>query len=434
MAMVTYDPAYMRPTSMTDGVGSTHYAYYPVSSNPSLGANQLESVASPVAGTSIVDLVVYSYDGLGRVTGTAINGALQTVGYDALGRKTSASNPLDSFNYSYADGTSRITRVSSNAGPTSTLSYFGPTGDELLEQLNFTTHSGGTSLAQFGYTFNADDLQKTLTVSSPSSQTTTYGYDSANRLVSGLIGAGPAQYVYGYDHASNLTSIKPNGTTQSFSYTSTNAIVPGSYDPNGSPLSLNGNSYKWDGENRIVRFASSSNNTGSSFTYDGVGHLVRVVDTHGGIITADHSYTWCDNTRCLAHDNTQTNSPVSAQYFDEGIIAGGTPYYYVKDLLGSVSQLITSAGSVASQFSFDPYGNRATVSGTVIPDIGFAGYFFHAVSDWTSLCIALTTPLMHVGSIGIPSVKPVALICMLTRAGIQMTTLILRAGALERRV
>ena len=65
----------------------------------------------------------------------------------------------------------------------------------------------------------------------------------------------------------------------------------------------------WDGENRLVRFASSSNNTGSSFTYDGLGRLVRVVDTQDGAITADHSYFWCGAVRCLAHDNTQSGSP-----------------------------------------------------------------------------------------------------------------------------
>jgi RHS repeat-associated protein len=365
---------------MTDGVGTTTYTYYPVSLNSTLGANRLQSVTSPIAGASGTDTVVYSYDALNRVVGYTINGAAQSIGFDALGRMTSASNPLDSFTYSYSDGTSRVTGVSSNSGPTASLAYFGPTGDELLQQLNVTTHSGSTSLAQFGYTYNADDNVKTLTVSSPSAQTTTYAYDAANRMVSALIGTGSPQYVYGYDHASNLLSITPNGPTQSYSYTSTNAITSGSYDANGSPTVLSGNSYKWDGANRLVRFASSTNNTGSSFTYDGLGRLVRVVDTHAGAITADHSYTWCGNFRCLAHDNTQANSPVSTQYFTQGAIISGTPYYYVKDKLGSVTELVSSTGSIASQYIFDPYGNRTTVSGTVVADIGYAGYFYHPVS------------------------------------------------------
>ena len=376
----TYDSAYMRPTSMTDGIGTTEYSYYPVSSSPSLGANQLESIASPVAGTASSDLMIYSYDALNRVVGTVINGALRSIGYDALGRLSSASNMLDSFVYSYADGTSRITATSSNAGPSVTLSYFGPTGDELLEQLSYTTHSGGTSLAQYGYAYNADDMVKSLTVTSPSAQVTSFGYDAANRLTSGLIGTGSPQYAYVYDHASNLTSITPDGATQSFTYTSTNAITSGAYDSNGSLISLGGNSYKWDGENRVVRFASGSNNTGSSFSYDGLGRLVRVVDTHGSSIVADHSYLWCGPNRCLAHDNTQAGSPVSTQYFEQGMILGATPYYYIKDKLGSVMDLVSNTGSLAAQYVYDPYGNQSIFSGTITSDIGYAGYFYHAAS------------------------------------------------------
>ena len=277
-------------------------------------------------------------------------------------------------------GAPQLWRSRCPAGPPAALSYFGPTGDELLEELNYTTQSGGTSLAQFGYTYNADDLVKSLTISSPSAQTTSYAFDTANRLISGLIGSGSPQYVYDYDHASNLTSITPDGATESFSYSSTNAITSGTYDANGSPTVLGGNSYKWDGENRLVRFASSSNNTGSSFTYDGLGRLVRVVDTQDGAITADHSYFWCGAVRCLAHDNTQSGSPVSAQYFPQGVIASGTSYYYVQDPLGSVIQLVTGSGSVGAQYAYDPYGNQTTVSGTVLSDISYAGYFHHAVS------------------------------------------------------
>jgi RHS repeat-associated protein len=209
---------------------------------------------------------------------------------------------------------------------------------------------------------------------------TKYGYDTANRLVSGLVGTGGTpQFQYGYDHASNLTSIAPNGPTQSYSYTSTNAITSGSYDSNGSPTSLGGKSYKWDGENRIVNFANSAANTSSTFTYDGFGRLVRIVDTHAGAITSDRSFTWCGSARCLAHDNTQANSPVSTQYFDQGVIVGGTAYYYVKDQLGSVTELVTTSGTVASQFTYDPYGNQTTISGTSV-DIGYAGLFSHPVS------------------------------------------------------
>ena len=201
-----------------------------------------------------------------------------------MGRQISASNSLDTFTYGYSDGTASITSVSSTAGPTSAPTYFGATGDELLEQLNYTTHSGGTSLANFGYIYNADDLVKTLTVSSPVAQSTTYAYDTANRLLSGVVG-GSTEYAYGYDKASNLTSITSGGTTESYTYTSTNSTTSGTYDANGSPLSLGGNTYKWDGANRLVHFTNTSAGTASTFVYDGLGRLVRVVDTANGAIT-----------------------------------------------------------------------------------------------------------------------------------------------------
>jgi len=84
--------------------------------------------------------------------------------------------------------------------------------------------------------------------------------------------------------------------------------------------------------------------------------------------------------RCLAHDNTQGGSPVSTEYFAQGAIIGGTPYYYVQDQLGSVTELVSATGAITSQFAYDPYGNKTIVSGTVKSDIGYAGYFSHAAS------------------------------------------------------
>ena len=271
--------------------------------------------------------------------------------------------------------------MSSNYGPTAALTYFGPTGDELLEQITFTTHSGTTTLSQSGYSYNADNNVTSLAVSSPSAEMISYTYDKANRLLSGLFGTGPTpQYAYAYDAASNLTSITPNGTQERFSYSTTNAIATGTYNANGSPTTLGGISYIWDGANRVVGTANSANHATSNFTYDGLNRLVRVVDSINGSVTADHSYTWCGAIRCLAHDNTQSGSPVSTQYFAQGVIKSGTSYYYVQDRLRSVTQLVTSTGAVASQSTYDPYGNKIMVSGAVVSDIGYAGYFYHAAS------------------------------------------------------
>jgi hypothetical protein len=58
--------------------------------------------------------------------------------------------------------------------------------------------------------------------------------------------------------------------------------------------------------------------------------------------------------RCVAHDNMESGSPVSTQYFSQGVIANGTPLYYVKDRLGSVTQLVSNSGSATAQYAYDP--------------------------------------------------------------------------------
>jgi hypothetical protein len=72
----------------------------------------------------------------------SVNGVAQTVGFDALGRTTSIGNALDTFNYGYADGTARTTSIMSTSGPDESLTYFGPSGDELLQQWNYQVHGG----------------------------------------------------------------------------------------------------------------------------------------------------------------------------------------------------------------------------------------------------------------------------------------------------
>lgn len=371
----TYDPAYSRVLSMTDGIGTTTYSYYPITGTPSLGANRLQSITSPIAGGTGSDTVSYSYDALGRVVSRSVNGVAQTAAYDAIGRVTSKSNLLDTFSYAYSDATSRVTGVTSTQGPNLSMTYYGTTGDELLEEITATTQSG-TALDQFGYAYNADDNITGFSEAGAASQAITYNYDKANRLSSA---DGTAQYGYGYDSASNILSFTTNGTAASYTYTATNAITSGSYDANGSPTSLGGATYTWDGANRAVGFANASGQS-STFTYDGQGRLVRIVDKSNGNVTADHAFTWCGNVRCLAHDNTQTGSPVSTQYFSQGVIVSGVPYYYVRDKLRSVRELVAAGGSVVAQYDYDPYGNPTVINGTGTPDIGYAGYFHHAAS------------------------------------------------------
>ena len=92
------------------------------------------------------------------------------------------------------------------------------------------------------------------------------------------------------------------------------------------------------------------------------------------------SLTWVGDTLALERDNLQSGSPVTKKFFDQGVIANGTAYYYVKDQLGSVRQLVDVNGAVQAQYDYDPYGQRTQSSGTIKSDIGYGGYLHHEAS------------------------------------------------------
>lgn len=466
----TYDSLFPRLTSMTDGIGTTTYSYYPMNAAP--GAGRLQFVAGPVAGApgGAVDVIGYAYDALGRVSGRSINGRTQGVTFDALGRPTGVSNALDSFRYAYSDETSRPIGIASSAGPQVALSYFDPAthpeANARLQQMTFTALSGGALLSQFGYTYNPNGSVNTFTetrpdtapssatqtvagilrtpraVAPPSSlaaravivltivialallaasfvgagwrraagrarttalalvlatcggsgpnapagpmpRVTTYAYDAANRLESATIALGatppvpapPPQFAYAYDAASNPTSITSSGATRSPTYTATNAIIGGNYDPSGNPRSLDGARYTWDAANRLA--SAVVNGVESDFTYDGLSRLVRIVEKQADHVIADKAYTWSSTSRVLEHDNTRSGSPVSKEYFAQGVIDHGQPLYYVSDHLGSVRQLVDATGAIRAQYDYDPYGRRQKLAGDLDSDHGYAELFHH---------------------------------------------------------
>lgn len=54
----------------------------------------------------------------------------------------------------------------------------------------------------------------------------------------------------------------------------------------------------------------------------------------------------------------------------------GVHYFYFRDHLGSVRELVNGRGSVVTEITYEPYGVM-TVSGSEKPSVGFAGMYWH---------------------------------------------------------
>jgi YD repeat-containing protein len=115
-----YDPYFPRLVSMTDGTGTTTYAYVPVGMP---GALRLQEEIGPLAN----DTISYAYDDLGRlVTRTVAGAGAETFEYDAIGRLVTHASDLGAFTLSYLGQTGQITeRQLANSTLATSWSYLG---------------------------------------------------------------------------------------------------------------------------------------------------------------------------------------------------------------------------------------------------------------------------------------------------------------------
>ena len=240
-----YDAVYPRATSMTDGTGTTSYTYNPVpGSGTTTGAARLASMTGPLANSA----VTYSYDELGRVLGTSINGTANasSVVYDALSRVTSATNPLGTFGYAYVNQTGRVSSVTYPNGQVTNYSYHPnstvPPGndDQRLSQIQ-NLASGGANISTFGYAYNAAGLITSWSkqVGTGSTLTSTFLYDAADQLISATLpsDSAVASRAYAYDPAGNRTREQVDVTTSAFSFNTVNQLTAQSA---GSDLAFTG--------------------------------------------------------------------------------------------------------------------------------------------------------------------------------------------------
>jgi RHS repeat-associated protein len=55
-------------------------------------------------------------------------------------------------------------------------------------------------------------------------------------------------------------------------------------------------------------------------------------------------------------------------------------YYYTKDHLGSVREMLNSSGTIVARYSYDPYGRVSLVSGSNLATKQYTGDYYHATS------------------------------------------------------
>jgi len=329
-----------------------------------------------------------SYDSLGRSAGYDLQSqasSLQSVayGYDDLGRFSSVSSSVASVSsvvdYSRLDGSDLISGYTTDTGLSVSYGF----EDNRNAKTAVLNEFGTNLVSRFDYTY--DPLMRRTQRIDDGSVTNDFGYNSRSELTAAQMGTN--DYTYAYDQIGNRTSATNNNQLTTYSANALNQytnIVNGStnaptYDADGNLLTYNGWTYSWNGENRLVqasnattvvvfkydaqgrRFEKIVNATNTTrFVYDNWNLISEVELNLQSQIVNRKSYVWgLDLSQTL-----QGAGGVGGLLFQTTINSTTTNRCFAAyDANGNITEYVSTNGTVAAHYEYDPYGNITKVSG-----------------------------------------------------------------------
>ncbi|MCP4653785.1 MAG: RHS repeat protein, partial [bacterium] len=354
--------------------------------------------------------ITYSYD-IKRLT--AINhsdGAVETFGYDTLGRRTTMGNAEVSVTYVLDELDRQIQMINHTLsqtigyqydengnliqmqGPLGTVQYFYDGLDRLVEQQDPTTGK---------YRYEYDGLGRRTALQYPNGLITEYRYDGASRLKSVLTrnshGAVVDGYSYAYDPVGNQTSITSTATfhqgmTNHYRYDEVNRLTGSegglgrieeyTYDRVGNRLTLQDQAgtttYSYDSANRLLnelRVLPGAGSAPTTYTWDANGNL-----TSKAVGPATTSYRWDALNRLT--EITESSELHSYGYSPDGIRVRETTGGLTRRLLYSMEDVLV----------------------TVDEDNDFLSYFLHGPDIDEPLAEANGTEIRYFHRNGIRSI------------------------------
>ena len=251
---------------------------------------------------------------------------------------------------------------------------------------------------------------------------TSYEYDNINRVKSvetPLDETLVNTFDYTYDENGNVLTETRNGNTTSYVYDSLNRLVSVTYSDNSSV------SYEYDGFGNRVREVYSNgdikeyiynskyqlteiklnNSTTDTYAYNASGALISHnnktytydnFDKLTGYSDGTYTHTYSYNTDGIrtAKDSKQyvvdINNNVIAEADAEGVISdeiiwGNQPlarksgdnwYYYIYNAHGDVVGMADATGNIVNSYEYDPWGNILSQTETVDNPIKYAGEYY----------------------------------------------------------
>jgi RHS repeat-associated protein len=122
----------------------------------------------------------------------------------------------------------------------------------------------------------------------------------------------------------------------------------------------------------------------SLFSYDGKSRRTSIIEENSsGTVTSTKNYLWIGQE--MAEERDAGNN-VTKRFFPQGEQQSGASYYYTRDHLGSVREMLNSSGITVARYAYDPYGKPPAgsttnlISGTNLATFQYARMMMHEAS------------------------------------------------------
>jgi RHS repeat-associated protein len=367
----TYD-SHGNLATATDAAGTTTLDYD--------DADRLTKITYPDG-----QFLEYTYDSGGRRSSmTDQTGFIVNYHYDTAGRLSGMTDALGNLivQYDY-DGAGQLVREDMGNGTYTKYAY--DLAGNLRSLINYAP--GGSVNSYFDYTYDAQGLRTTMTTLQGS---TTYGYNAAGELTSAILPGGRT-ITYAYDAMGNRTVVSDSGASTDYTTNSLNQYtsVGGAtyeYDAAGNLQVVTGPGggtiYTYDSQDRLLEVQTATDTW--TYQYDALGN--RITTTHNGQTTHDLVDPFGMGNVVGEFDgsgNLMAHYTVGLGLTSQ-VDASNTAAYYNFDASGNTVGLTGQAGASLATYSYLPFGEILSATGTIANPFQFNGQW-GVMADGTGL-------------------------------------------------